>query len=109
MQAHGFCEEFALQALTGGHIAAYLNTRFAPNDFPADLAALIEAKTEGHALFVASLAQFLAERGDIARQNDLWSLTRPPAELVLEVPKGIRGMIRKKIEALAEPERRALE
>ncbi|MBZ5611578.1 MAG: protein kinase [Acidobacteriia bacterium] len=109
MQGHRFCEQIALQSLAEEYIQVYLDARFAPNDFPAELAELIQSKTEGHPLFVASLAQFLAERGDIALAGDRWNLMQPVAEMDLEMPSGVQGMIRKKIEALGDAERRALE
>jgi tetratricopeptide (TPR) repeat protein len=108
MQAHRLCEEVALGSLSREHIADYLNVSFAPNDFPAELPSLIQQKTEGHPLFATNLVQFMAERGDIARVNAHWSLVRPLAEMDLEVPETVRSMIRKKIDALEEEERRAL-
>jgi DNA-binding winged helix-turn-helix (wHTH) protein len=69
LQAHRVCEEVPLEALDGDDIAAYLNARFAPNDFPLEMAALIARKTEGHPLFVSGLAEFLVQRGDIARHE----------------------------------------
>jgi tetratricopeptide (TPR) repeat protein/predicted Ser/Thr protein kinase len=109
MEAHSLCDEIALGSLTPRHVASYLDSRFAPNDFPAELTALIHAKTEGHPLFVTSLAQFLAERGDIIRHDAGWSLARPLAEMSLEAPENVRSMIRKKLESLGDEDRRTLQ
>jgi tetratricopeptide (TPR) repeat protein/predicted Ser/Thr protein kinase len=109
MQAHKLCEEISLGMLSHEHIAGYLDVRFAPNDFPRELPALIQRKTEGHPLFATSLVQFLSERGDIAKANEHWTLTRPLAEMELEAPENVRSVIRKKIEALDETDRRALQ
>jgi len=109
MQAHNLCEEIALSLLKEEHVAGYLNARFAPNDFPEELAALVQRKTEGHPLFVTGLLQFLSERGDIHRVNNHWSLARPLSEMDLEVPENVRSMILKKMEALSEDDRRALQ
>jgi tetratricopeptide (TPR) repeat protein len=109
MQAHKLCEELALGLLSREHIAEYLDATFAPNDFPPELTALIHDKTEGHPLFATNLLQYLGERGDIARVNSHWSLVRPLAEMDLEFPESVRSMIGKKIDALGEEERRALE
>jgi serine/threonine protein kinase/tetratricopeptide (TPR) repeat protein len=109
MQAHRLCEEVALGLLEREHIAEYLNTTFAPNDFPPELAWLIHEKTEGHPLFATNLLQYLSERGDLARSNAHWSLVRPLAELDLEAPESVRSMISKKIDALEEEERRTLQ
>ncbi|HEX6625886.1 MAG TPA: protein kinase, partial [Pyrinomonadaceae bacterium] len=107
--AHSLCDEIALGSLTRRHVAGYLDSRFAPNDFPAELTALVHAKTEGHPLFVTSLAQFLVERGDIAQRGSVWTLARPLAEMSLEAPENVRSMIRKKLESLGDEDRRALQ
>ena len=109
MQAHNLCEEIALGSLTHEHITNYLDLRFSPNDFPRELPALIQRKTEGHPLFATSLVQFLRERGDIAKTNKHWTLTRPLSDMDLEIPENVRSMIRKKIEALEEEDHRTLQ
>ncbi|HWP42335.1 MAG TPA: AAA family ATPase, partial [Blastocatellia bacterium] len=108
LRAHNKCEEITLRLLDEQHIADYLDARFSPNDFPRELAGLVQRKTEGHPLFATSLIEFLAERGDIARAGDRWALTRPIPEMGFEIPEGVRGMIRKKIESLDEQDRLAL-
>src|SRR4030095_10443490 len=77
MQAHRLCEEMALDSLSPTNIQDYLNVTLAPHMFPSEFAKQIHDKTEGHPLFATSLLQYLQERGDIARNNELWSLTRP--------------------------------
>ena len=108
-QTHNQSEEIALGLLRQEHLATYLDTRFAPNRFEPELAALIHRKTEGQPLFATSLVQFLVERGDIARVSEHWILTRPLSELDLETPVNVRKMIRKKIEGLDAEDRRAME
>jgi predicted ATPase len=109
MEAHSLCDEVALGSLSRRAVAHYLDTRFAPNDFPAELTAVIHAKTEGHPLFVTSLAQFLVERGDVLDRGAGWTLARPLAELSLEAPENVLSMIRKKLDSLGEEDRRALQ
>jgi serine/threonine protein kinase/tetratricopeptide (TPR) repeat protein len=109
MKAHNLCEEIALSSLSREHIAEYVDATFAPNDFPAELTSLVHDKTEGHPLFAANLLQYLSERGDLVKANNRWSLVRPLAEMDLEAPESVRGMISKKIDALDAEERRALQ
>jgi tetratricopeptide (TPR) repeat protein/predicted Ser/Thr protein kinase len=109
MRAHNLCEEIVLQPLGREHIGDYLDRRFDPHDLPVELTGLIHRKTEGHPLFLAALVQLLAERGDIAKSDDRWKLARPLDELALEAPESVRGLIRKKIDALDEADRRALQ
>jgi serine/threonine protein kinase/tetratricopeptide (TPR) repeat protein len=108
MQAHKLCAEIALGMLSAEQVAGYLDARFRPHDLPNELATLIERKTEGHPLFATSLIQFLVERGDIARVSEQWTLRRPLEELDLEAPETVRGLLQKKLDALAEEDRRAL-
>lgn len=109
MQAHNLCEEVALGSWTRQHIAEYVDATFSPNDFPAELTALIHEKTEGHPLFAANLLQYLGERGDLAKTNGRWSLVRPLSEMDLAAPESVRAMISKKIDALDTDERRMLQ
>ena len=109
MQAHKLCEEIALDSFTVTHIQDYLNDLFAPHRFPAEFAARIHEKTEGHPLFAMNLLQYLQEHGDISKTNDQWVLSRPLTEIELEVPETVRSMISKKVDALGEEERRALQ
>jgi tetratricopeptide (TPR) repeat protein len=109
MQAHKLCEEIALDSLSPRHIQDYLTATFAPNNFPPEFAAHIHEKTEGHPLFATNLLQYLHERGDIAKTNEHWSLSRPLAEMELEVPESVRSMISKKMDSLEAEARRALQ
>lgn len=109
LQTQKLSEEFALDSLGEAQIAGFLDSHFRPNNFPPELSALIYGKTEGHPLFATSLIQFLAENGDIGEVNERWTLKRPLNEIRIEVPENVRSLIRKKIEALDENDRRALQ
>ena len=109
MQAHNLCEEVALNLWGRDHVAEYIDVTFSPNDFPGELTALIHEKTEGHPLFAANLLQYLGECGDLAKVNGRWSLLRRLSEMDLAAPESVRAMISKKIDALEEEERRALQ
>src|ERR1043165_2747808 len=109
MQAHNLCDEVALGSWSREHIAEYVDATFSPNDFPADLTALVHEKTEGHPLFAANLLQYLGERGDLSKTNGRWSLVRPLSEMDLVAPESVRAMISRKMDALDPEERRALQ
>jgi serine/threonine protein kinase/tetratricopeptide (TPR) repeat protein len=109
MQMHKLCDEIALDSLSRYHVVQYLNATFNPNDFPQDLADHLHEKTEGHPLFTTNLLQYLNERGDIAKTNEHWTLTRPISEVELEAPESVRSMIGKKIDNLSEEDRRTLQ
>ena len=109
LQAHGLCEGLALGTLSQEDLAGYLDARFDPNDFPQEFSALLLRRTEGHPLFATGLVQFLVERGDIAHDGNRWRLIRPLAEITLEAPESVRGMIARKIAALTEEDRKAIQ
>lgn len=109
MEAHSLCDEIALTSFTDKHIARYLNTRFDNNNFPEELAELIQRKTEGHPLFATSFIQFLIDSEDIANRDGLWSLVRPLADLEMAAPKNVRSMILKKIESVTVEDKRMLQ
>jgi DNA-binding winged helix-turn-helix (wHTH) protein len=109
MQTHNRWVEIAPGMFSEQDLRRYLHAGFQPNDFPAELPNLIHLKTEGQPLFATSLIRFLAENGDICRTNGTWRLTRPTRELALDAPENVRSMIRRKIEALGEEDRRVLQ
>jgi tetratricopeptide (TPR) repeat protein len=109
MHARDQCEEISVRRLGLEQIEGYIAARFSPNDFPAEFADLIHRKTEGHPLFCTALLQHLSERGDISKSNGHWRLTCKAAELALDVPESVRGIIRNKIDALEAADRRVLQ
>lgn len=109
LRVHEHCQEVALGPLGAGEVAGYLAARFAPHDFPADLAPRLRQRTDGHPLFVASLAQFLVESGDIRRVDGRWQLARDPAQGEIQAPESVRSMLRRKLDALSEQDRQTLE
>src|SRR5262249_3491332 len=76
--------------------------------FPAELPALIHAKTEGNPLFMADLAHYLRDRGVITAETGRWALAQPLPDLERELPESVRGMIQRKIDQLSEEDRRLL-
>jgi len=109
MEAHSLCDEIALTSFNYEHIASYLNERFDNHNFPSELTALIQRKTEGHPLFATSLVQFLVDREDITKTDGRWSLARPLADLEMVAPESVRSMILKKIESVTGDDKRILQ
>jgi DNA-binding winged helix-turn-helix (wHTH) protein/tetratricopeptide (TPR) repeat protein len=107
--AHDQCDELALSLLDQAAIAGYIDARFRPHELGPDLAELIVKTTEGHPLFATRLVQMLVERGDIRQVEGRWRAARPSAELELSIPNGVRGIIQKKLDSLAEEDLRALQ
>jgi serine/threonine protein kinase/pimeloyl-ACP methyl ester carboxylesterase/tetratricopeptide (TPR) repeat protein len=101
-------EEMTLGVLDRQAITNYLDARFPANDFSHELAELILQKTGGHPLFVTRLAKDLGERGDIIKQNSHWSLARNVSEVCLEMPESVLGIIRRRVDMLAEKDAQLL-
>lgn len=106
---HEHCQEIGLGAFPEEQVAAYLDARFLDHELPPDLAPRIHRQTDGHPLFVASLVRFLVERGDIARKEGRWKVTRTLGEDGLEAPEGVRDMIRRRIGSLGPEDQLALQ
>ncbi len=109
LRAAGLGDEVPLGPLAVVDVAAWLDARFAPNDFPSGLAEALHARAEGLPLFVRALMELLAARGDIRRGETRWSLARPLAELDLEPSKDVKDLVRAQLESLSEAEREILE
>ncbi|MEY2934323.1 MAG: Serine/threonine-protein kinase PrkC, partial [Pseudomonadota bacterium] len=107
--AHDRCEELTLAAFSREHIRSYLDQLLQPNDFSGALAQCLQARTEGHALFMARLVQYLIDRGDIVSTARGWRLTRPAQELDIELPDSVRGLIQRRLELLDDEQRRVLQ
>ncbi|HET7294840.1 MAG TPA: AAA family ATPase [Vicinamibacteria bacterium] len=102
------CEELRLGPLSGEEVASYLDLRFSPNAFPPELLAGLE-RTEGHPFFVTSLVQYLVDQGHIARRGERFELTHSLSAKDFEAPASVRALVHRKLEALGEEERAALQ
>ena len=107
--ARGRCQEIALEPLGVESVARYLDARFPNHELPASLAERLHRRTEGHPLFTASAVDFLVERGDLAEGERGFGLTRPVEELAIVLPESVTDLIRAKLDALPEEDRRLLE
>jgi predicted ATPase len=94
LQAHGVFEEIPLGFLQPADIERYLAIEFPGRVFPRGFAAMIHEKTEGSPLFMADLTRWIVGHGIDHETTDL--------------PESVRGMIARKIEQVAEPDRRLL-
>jgi DNA-binding winged helix-turn-helix (wHTH) protein len=107
-RAPGF-RAIELSGLTTDALARYLDLRFPDNAFPADLAAVLQERTEGHALFVAGMVQDWLARGVLSRRTGRWGLTRVAAELAATLPTDLHELIGRQLSQLGDVEQRLLE
>src|SRR5262249_17891751 len=79
---------------------------FPDNGFSAELAQLLQERTEGHALFVAGMVQDWLARGLLARRPGPWDVTSTAEALSAAVPSDIHGLIDRQLAELVETGRR---
>jgi DNA-binding winged helix-turn-helix (wHTH) protein len=103
------CEELALDYLNEESIAKYLSVRFAGNRFPAELAQLIHQRTEGNALFMVNVVDYLVNKELLVNHNGPWELAVGIEKIELGVPDSIKQMIEKQIDNLDPESQRTLE
>ena len=108
LSAHGALEEIPLGFLERRDVERYLAVMFPQHQFPASLAELIHAKTDGSPLFMADVVRYLRDSGSIVEREGAWLLTRPEGDAFRELPASIRSMIARKIERLDEVDRKLL-
>jgi predicted ATPase len=108
LQGRGICREIALPFLNREDVDRYLALTFADHRFPAELADLLHARTEGNPLFMADLLRSLRDRGAIVQEAGHWNLVRALPDLQRELPESVRGMIQRKIDLLTAADRHLL-
>lgn len=108
LRTHRLCHEIPLGPLSVQDVGDLIEARFTPHRFPPGLAGVIHHRTEGHPFFVSSLVQLLVDRGDIAREGEAWT-ARSTSEADLDTPETVRALVRRKVQALPDDDRAALQ
>ena len=104
--AHEQCEELELGLLSRNDVADYLARRLgAP--FAPELSSLVHRRTEGNALFMVHLVDYLLSEELLTNQRDGFQIQAEQAARI--VPENLRQLIEKQLERLSEPQRQVLE
>src|SRR5271168_14282 len=106
---HQLCYEMDLQRFTQMEVTEYLAADSPRSEFPEGLSEVVHRHTEGNPLFMVALVEHLTRRGLVSRENGVWQIRVPLAEIDLGVPETLRQMIEAQIERLSAEEQRALE
>jgi DNA-binding winged helix-turn-helix (wHTH) protein/tetratricopeptide (TPR) repeat protein len=109
LQVHSRCELIPLEYLSELAITDYLSKRFAWNQFPDDLARVIQHRTEGNPLFMVNLVDFFVAQGLITQEEGTWRLVSRLEDLEVGMPENIRQMITRQIERLSIEDQQILE
>lgn len=109
LEARRLCDTIELACLDEANVREYLERRFGLAEFLSPLASLLSNATEGQPLFLTSLVQLFIQRGDFQRVGDEWRLTTSTERLRLVIPRTVQAVIRRKLAALEETDRRLLQ
>ncbi|HEY2991491.1 MAG TPA: AAA family ATPase [Methylomirabilota bacterium] len=107
LQAHGQCAELALEFLSEEAVGDYVAARFP--GLPAGLAPVMHRRTDGNALFLVNVADYLVARRLAIESKGRWSLEGELAALEAAVPDSLREMIERQLERLEPEDSRLLE
>ncbi len=108
MQGRGISQELQLEFLTLEDVKRYLALEFPNHRFPAELASLIYAKTDGSPLFMADVTRYLRDKKVIDEDDGHWALVQSVPEIENDLPETVRSMIQRKIAQLGDEDRRLL-
>jgi tetratricopeptide (TPR) repeat protein len=108
LQTRGIARELPLTFLTENEVRALLALRFPGSSFPAELARLVHARTEGNPLFVADVAEYLKVKDVIREVDGKWTLAGSLPDLERDLPESMRSMVQRKISQLSETDSQLL-
>lgn len=109
LKMRGFCTELHLEPLNLDEVQRLLAMRFHDEALAAELAGPMLRRTQGHPLFVTSLADYLVEQKALVRIDERWHLASTEAMAQDVVPGDVLDMITHQIERLSEDEQQVLE
>jgi predicted ATPase/DNA-binding winged helix-turn-helix (wHTH) protein len=103
------CIEIALRPLTKAAVTEYLVRELDQPKPPSGLSSFLHQHSEGNPLFMIAVLEHLTSQNYLRRENDLWQLASPLAEIDMGVPAALSELIELQIERLAPPDQRLLE
>ena len=110
LEARGVSESVELSLLDEAAIREYLQRRFGLlEEVLPPLTSLLFNATEGHPLFLVSLVQLFIQRGDLRHLGHVWQLSTPVDRLRVVIPRTVEAVIRRKLAALEDADRRLLQ
>jgi len=109
LRARRHAEELALAPLGPSEVGQYLDDRLRGAVVPGGLTDALHRRTDGHPLFLVNVVDYLLRQELVVEEAGRWALRADAGELGALVPDDLRAVIERQIEALAEPERLALE
>lgn len=102
------CRHLSLELLSAAAIEEYLVHRLAPRRPSSTLVADLHQRTEGNALFVETVVDYLVDRGLLHDVEDGHVGSRDPLDR-LGIPESTLQFIERQVESLGDEDRRLLE
>lgn len=109
LEQRGRAERLALRGLTEEAVRRLVCDRFSAKRVAPEVAALLSARTGGHPMFVAELAEELRRRGSLRREGDALLPHVALDEIARMVPDGLRSMLQFSLSRLEPAARLILE
>jgi predicted ATPase len=103
------CVEMGLHPLQKSAVGEYLVRQLNQPKPPSGLTGFLHQHSEGNPLFMIAVLEHLISQDYLRRQDDLWQLTMPLAEIDMGVPFALSSLIELQIERLDPADQRLLE
>jgi predicted ATPase len=107
--AHELCKNLRLELFSEEEVEEYVTQRLAGNPLAAELGPIIYQRTDGNALFVVNVVDYLLQQGLIRKAGDQSLTPEVVAAIETELPEGLQQLILKEVEGLRPEEQRVLE
>jgi predicted ATPase len=102
------CVELRLECLSAEDVAAYVAGRLG-GPVTAPLAAFVHERTEGNALFLVNIVEYLVQQGLLAQQAGQWTLREEDEARVASLPEGLRQFLTRRLATLPPAAQQVLE
>jgi DNA-binding winged helix-turn-helix (wHTH) protein/tetratricopeptide (TPR) repeat protein len=107
--AHELCQDLRVELLSEEAVEAYVRQRLAGHPVAVELSARIYQRTEGHALFVVNVVDYLLRQGLAQKTGDQKRTREAVAAIETGLPEGLRHLILEEVEGLRPEEQDVLE
>ena len=110
---HRQCEELLLDFLSETAVAQYLGARFTgaapPTACFQELAGAVHRRTDGHPLFMVTVADYAIQQGWLVETGGGWKVQAGAADIADGVPESLRQMIEQQLAQLSAEEQQVLD
>ncbi len=107
LSIRGACEELSLDFLPETAVVDYVNTLLP--GLPEAFGALVHRRTDGNALFMVNLLDYLVRSGLVMAEDGRWDVRGDLGSVETAVPDSLRTMIDRQLGRLDAEDRRLLE